>query len=203
MAGEMRRTRRITEQVINKGIPVNVALERLVEAAQIVNGRYERREYLMTDVTAASSAMKEAVRVLEPHLRIEVAELREKVAIGTFKGCAQRMERDLSIALLKASGLSVVDAGVDLEPEALANLVDKEGVQAIILLAVTDEVGPHLKDVINHLSKRNLRDKVKVIISSRMIPEKACEEYGADICVKDALDCLKKLKQYLSVSSKP
>ncbi len=197
IVGDVRKARRIAEQVINRGLSVNLALQKLIEAMEIVDKRYERKEYFIVDVAAAASAMREAFRVLEPHLQVEPAGIKGKIVIGSLKGNPHGIGKDIVAATLRAAGFHVVNLGVNVPPEKFVESALKEDAEIIAVSITLGETVQYLGDLVNILREKGLKDKIKVIIGGRAVSEETCKEYGLDAYAKDAWDCVKKVKALL------
>ena len=197
IVGDVRKARRIAEQVVNRGLSTNMALQKLIEAMEIVDKRYERKEYFIVDVAAAASAMREAFRVLEPHLQVEPAGMKGKIVIGSLKGNKQGIGKDIVAATLRAAGFQVKNLGVNVEPEKFVESAIKEDAQIIAVSVTLDETVQYLGDLMKILKEKNLHGKIKVVVGGRAVSEKTCEEYGIDAYAKDAWDCVKKVKELL------
>ena len=201
IVGDVRKARRIAEQVINRGLSTNMALQKLIEAMEIVDKKYQRKEYFIVDVAAAASAMREAFRVLEPHLQVEPAGMKGKIVIGSLKGNKQGIGKDIVAATLRAAGFQVKNLGVNVEPEKFVESALKENAQIIAVSITLDETVQYLGDLMKILEEKGLKDKIKVVIGGRAVSEKTCEEYGIDAYAKDAWDCVKKVKGLLEKQS--
>ena len=197
IVGDVRKARRIAEQVVNRGLSTNMALQKLIEAMEIVDKRYERKEYFIVDVAAAASAMREAFRVLEPHLQVEPAGMKGKIVIGSLKGNKQGIGKDIVAATLRAAGFQVKNLGVNVEPEKFVESAIKEDAQIIAVSVTLDETVQYLEDLMKILKEKNLHGKIKVVVGGRAVSEKTCKEYGIDAYAKDAWDCVKKVKELL------
>ena len=198
VVGDVRKARKIAEQIVGRGLSANTALEKMTEAMNVVDKRYERREYFVVDVAAAASAMQEAFKVLEPHLQVEPAKVAGKVVIGSLKGNVQGIGKNIVAATLRAAGFQVVDLGVDVSPEAFVDTAVKEEAQIIAISILVDETVPFLKDVVALLQKRKLSKKIKIVVGGRAVSEQTLQEYGVHAYAKDAWDCVRKVKSLLS-----
>jgi len=198
VVGDVRKARKIAEQIVGRGLSVNTALEKMTEAMNVVDKRYERKEYFVVDVAAAASAMQEAFKVLEPHLQVEPAKVAGKVVIGSLKGNVQGIGKNIVAATLRAAGFQVVDLGVDVSPEAFVDMAVREGSQIIAISILVDETVPFLKDMVALLQKRQLSEKIKIVVGGRAVSEQTLQEYGVHAYAKDAWDCVRKVKSLLS-----
>jgi len=194
VAGNVQLAKKIAEQALEKGLPADLALEKMMEAMRVVDKKYEMKEYFTVDVAAAATAMREAFRVFEPHLKVKPAKIVGKVVIGSLKGNIQGLGKDIVAAALRSAGFHVVDLGVNVSPEAFVDSALKETAQVIAVSVSVDETVPFLRDVVELLRKRKLRGKVKTVIGGRAVSEKIRKEYGIDAYAKDAWDCVKKVR---------
>jgi len=198
VAGNVQLAKRIAERAVEGGLSADLALEKMMEAMRVVDKKYEMKEFFTVDVAAAATAMREAFRVFEPHLKIKPANIVGKVVIGSLKGNIQGLGKDIVAAALRSAGFQVADLGVNVSPETFVDSAVKEEAQVIAISVSVDETVPFLKDVIELLRKKKLRGKVKTVIGGRAVSEKTCKEYGIDAYAKDAWDCVKKVRILLS-----
>jgi len=122
-----------------------------------------------------------------------------KVVIGSLKGNSQGLGKDIVAATLRTAGFRVVDLGVDVSPERYAEAVVQEKAKIIAISISIGKTVPFLKDVVNHLKQRNLRNKIRIVIGGQAVSEQTCKEYGVDAYAKDAWDCVKKVKHLLKL----
>ena len=198
VAGNVQEAKKIAEKALAVGLPANLATEKLTEAMREVDKLYEQKEYFLVDVAAAASAMREAFKILEPHLETEPAKVSGKVVLGSLKGNVQGLGKDIVAATLKSAGFDVADLGVNVEPEKFVYAAIQEKAQIIAVSVTIDETVPFLKNIINNLQRRKLRGKIKTVIGGRAVSKQTCEEYGIDAYAKDAWDCVKKVRALLA-----
>ncbi len=198
VAGNAKGARRAAELTVEKEVPVSIAMDTLMKAMRIVDERYVRKEYFVIDVASSASAMKEAFKILEPHMKVEPAMAKGKIVIGSLKGNIQGLGKDMVAATLQSAGFQVVNLGVDVTPEEFVKVAAREKAQVIAISVSMEETLPHLTDVVDILKRQKLRDKVKVIIGGNAVSEQTCKEYGLDAYAVDAQDGLRKVKALLS-----
>jgi len=194
VAGDVQKARKLAERVLNERVSANDALEKMMDAMKAVDAKYMRKEYFMVDVAAASTAMREAFKVLEPHFEVKPVNLVGKVVIGSLKGNIQGLGKDIVAATLRAAGFQVVDLGVNVSPETFVTAVEREKAQVIAMSVSVDETVPFLKDVVDILNQKKLRGKIKTVAGGRAVSEKTCKQYGIDAYALDAWDCVKKVR---------
>lgn len=198
VAGDVQKARRIAERVISKGMSASAAVDKMTEAMRIVDKKYERKEYFTVDVAAASTAMREAFKVLESYLKVKPVSICGKVVIGSLKGNIQGLGKDIVAAALRSAGFQVVDLGVNVSPEAFVDSAVREKAEAIAISVSVNETVPYLKHIVDILRRKKLADSVKTIIGGRAVSEATCRVYGIDAYAKDAWDCVKKLRDLLN-----
>jgi len=170
----------------------------MMEAMRVVDKKYERREYFTVDVAAASTAMREAFRVLEPNLKVKTADTEGRVVIGSLKGNIQGLGKDIVAAALRSAGFHVIDLGVNVSPEAFVDSAIREKARVIAVSVSVNETVPYLKHLASLLRQKKLSSSVKTVIGGRAVSEKTCKEYGIDAYAKDAWDCVKKVRDLLN-----
>ena len=120
-----------------------------------------------------------------------------KVIIGSLKGNKQGLGKDIVVATLRAAGFQVVDLGVDVPPERFADAVVREKAQIIAISISVDETVLFLRDVVENIKQRKLRDKVRIVVGGQAVSEQTCKEYEVDSYARDAWDCVTKVKRLL------
>lgn len=195
--GDVKKTRKLTELLLNEGVPADNLLGVMLKAMHVVDDKYARKEYFVTDVAAAASAMKEAFKLLQPNLKVERAKMKGRIVIGSLKGNIQGLGKDIVAAALKSAGFEVVDLGVNVAPAAFVDSAVNEKADVIAVSISMGETVPFLKEINDTLRRRNLRNRIKIVIGGNAVSEKIREEYGVDAYAKDAWDCVKKVEALL------
>jgi len=198
VAGDVHKARKLAEKSMNEGVSATVALDKMMQAMRVVDKKYERKEYFTVDVAAASTAMREAFKVLEPYLKIKPVSVAGKIVIGSLKGNIQGLGKDIVAGALRSAGFDVVDLGVNVAPEVFVDAAVREKADVIAVSVSIDESLSYLKDVVDILNKRKLSGKVKTIIGGRAVNEEKRKQYGIDAYAADAWECVKKVRELLT-----
>ncbi|NIO38527.1 hypothetical protein GTO27_12645 [Candidatus Bathyarchaeota archaeon] len=199
VSGNVQKAKKIAGKAVCQGVSADAALEKMTEAMHVVDGKYEQKEYFIVDVASSASAMREAFKIVRPHLQMKSIDMAGKIVMGSLKGNIQSIGKDIVTATLRAAGFQVVDLGVDVSPDAFADAVIQEEPQIVGISVSVDETVPFLEGVVDRLQQQNLRDKVKIVIGGPAVSEKIRKKYGADAYAKDAWDCVKKAKLLLDI----
>jgi len=197
VAGNVQKARKLAERVVDEGMSASVALEKMMEAMRAVDKKYIMKEYFTVDVAAASTAMREAVNVLAPYLKVRPANVMGKIVIGSLKGNIQGLGKDIVAATLRSAGFLVTDLGVNVSPEAFVDSAVQEKAQIIAISVSVNETVPFLKQVVDLLRERKLSSQIKTVIGGRAVSEQTCREYGVDAYAKDAWEAVEKVKGLL------
>jgi len=122
-----------------------------------------------------------------------------KVILGSLRGNMQGLGKDIVAATLRAAEFQVVDLGVNVSPERFVDAVVREKAWIIGISISLNETVPFLRDVVNNLKQRKLRDKVRIVIGGQAVSEQTCKEYEVDAYARDAWDCVKKVRRLLKL----
>ncbi len=195
--GKVKRAKAIAEQIVAEGLSIDRAVDTLLKAMKFVDQLYEKKEYFVVEVASAASAMREAFKVFEPNLKVELTMAKGKVVIGSLKGNVQGLGKDIVAATLRAAGFHVVNLGVDVTPEKFVKTAIRENAQIIGISISMEETIPYLKDVVDLLKKENLRDTIKIIIGGNAVSEGTRADYGIDAYASNAQESVKKVEALL------
>jgi dimethylamine corrinoid protein len=179
-------------------VSADTIMESMLKTMRVLDDKRTRKDYFAMDVAAATSAVTEGFKLLQSHLKVKVAKMKAKIVIGSLKGNVQGLGKDIVAAALKSAGFEVVDLGVDVPPSAFVDTAVRKKADVIAVSISTQKTIPFLKEIIEALRRRNLRDKLKIVIGGNAVSEKTREEYGIDAYAKDASDCVKKVDALLT-----
>ena len=114
----------LTQQALDEGVgPQQVLNDGLVAGMGVIGKRFKANEVYIPEVLIAARAMKSAMEVLEPKLTEAGVEPIGKALIGTVQGDLHDIGKNLVIMMLKGNGFEVIDAGVDVSPDAFVEKV--------------------------------------------------------------------------------
>ena len=151
-----------------------------------VGARFKRNEVFVPEVLVAARAMNAGMAILEPRL-VEIGnEPVGRAVIGTVKGDLHDIGKNLVAMMLKGAGFEVCDLGVDVEPEAYLAKAEEIGADIIGMSALLTTTMPGMKNLIDLLEEKGLRDKSIVMIGGAPVNESFAQEIGADYYTPDA-----------------
>ncbi len=194
---EVRRTaRKILETGVN---PVDV-LEVLNEGMREVGNRYERGEYFLSELIMAGVLASEVTEILKPSLAKTGLKSNGKIVVGTVKGDIHDIGKNILIMMLSAAGFEVVDLGVDVSAEKFVEAIEREEANVLGISALLTSTMENLRDVIEAIHRKGLRDKIKIIVGGRPLTKEFADEIGADSYAKNAVGAVRMVKELIEAS---
>ncbi|MCR1899707.1 corrinoid protein [Irregularibacter muris] len=170
----------------------------LVKGMDRVGQLFEEQEYFLPEVLTCSDTLNIGLDILKPHLASDKIDNPVKVVIGVVEGDTHDIGKNLVKIMMEAAGFEVYDLGRDVP---LNDFVDKaEEVKANFIcmstLMTTTMIG--MKNVIDMLKEKNIRNKYKVMIGGGPISQKFADEIGADEYTVDANEAVKRIKSIVA-----
>jgi methanogenic corrinoid protein MtbC1 len=150
---------------------------------------YESGEYFVSQLMFASEILNEVMELLEPvMLKSGAGDGHGVVVIGTVAGDVHDIGKNIVGTLLKGSGYKVVDLGVDVPTEAFLDAVTAHKPKVLGMSALLSFTYPAMKEVVDCLVEKGLRDGVKVVIGGAPCNEEVRLYAGADLWAPTAMD---------------
>ncbi|MCD6530615.1 corrinoid protein [Candidatus Bathyarchaeota archaeon] len=199
--GDVEEVKRKVDEVLDSGVNPLDVVNALSEALEEVGRKYENREYFLSDLIMAGVLATEVTKTLEPYLVKTERKSLGKVVVGTVKGDIHDIGKNIVIMMLYANGFEVLDLGVDVPAEKFAEVVKKENPQVLGLSALLTSTIHEMRNVIETLKKKGVRDRVKVIVGGRPVTREFAEEIGADGYGRDAVEAVKEVKRLLGMEA--
>jgi trimethylamine corrinoid protein len=164
-----------------------------------VGEKFSAKEYYLAELVYSAEIFKNLMIKLEPSL-IKGGQITYlgKVVIGTAKTDIHDLGKNLVASLLRAEGFEVIDLGVDVPPDRFVEAIMKEQPEVVGLSGLLTIAIEEMKNTIEAIKEKGLRDEVKIIIGGGPINEKVRDHVGADAFGKDAGDAIRKIKAFVS-----
>jgi corrinoid protein of di/trimethylamine methyltransferase len=152
---------------------------------------FEEEEYFIPELLMCSDAMYAGLDILKPHIKSDTAAEKHKVVIGVVEGDTHDIGKNLVKMMLESSGFDVVDLGRDVPParfveEAIAVEADIIGLSTLM----TTTMGG-MKSVIELLTEKGVREKVKVMVGGGPISQSFSDKIGAYGYSRNAADAVR------------
>jgi len=152
----------------------------------VVGGRFGRGEIYVAEMLLSARAMQHALEIVEPLLADSAGVGRGTVVIGTVKGDVHNIGKNIVSIMLKGSGFTVHDLGVDVPAERFVAAVEEHKPDIVGMSALLTVTMPAMKTVIEALEAAGLRDRVKVLVGGAPVTEEFAQSIGADGYGRDA-----------------
>jgi Predicted cobalamin binding protein len=194
--GRAKNVKALVQQALDEGLDAKTILdEGLLSGMMTVGGKFKRNEVFVPEVLVAARAMNAGMAILEPKL-VEIGnEPVGKAVIGTVKGDLHDIGKNLVAMMLKGAGFEVCDLGVDVEPEVYIAKAEEIGADIIGMSALLTTTMPNMKDLVDLLQEKGLRDKYIVMIGGAPVNETFAQEIGADFYTPDAASAAETAKE--------
>ena len=180
--GDAATAEKLTRQALAEGTSAaSILRQALIPGMDKVGKLMQDEEYYIPEVLLSARAMKTASDILKP--LIQAAGEQEslgRVVIGTVRGDLHDIGKNLVVMMLEGAGFEVVDLGINISPEQFVDkaVESKADIIGLSALLTTTMVG--MRDVVETLKKRGLRDKIKVMIGGAPVTKRFADEIGAD-----------------------
>ncbi len=198
--GEPEQAAELAQKALADGFePITIIDEGLVPGMSIVGEKFECGDYFLPNLIFSANGMQEAMKILEPELRIRQQEIRTagKVVIGTVRGDIHEIGKSLVATMLSANGFQVFDMGVDVPIDDMIAKVKETGADMVGLSALLTTTMNVQAEVIDALKKAGLRERVKVMVGGAPVTRSWAEEIGADGYAEDAIGAVELAKKLM------
>jgi uroporphyrinogen decarboxylase len=158
-----------------------------------VSKKYKIKGMYLDDIIKSAGAFEVGIQSLG--LSDEPKEPEKKIVLGVMGG-PWTIGTNIVSANLKANGYEVINAGSDVSPEKIAQVVKESNAKilasAIYLMQSKDQV----EKLENELWKLGVRHKIRTILSGPAASPAMAAKYNVDAYVKDVNELMKIVKEY-------
>ncbi len=146
----------------------------------IVGKLFESGEYFVGDLIYAGELMTEAVDILKPALAGQASETVGTVILCTVEGDLHDIGKNIVRSILEASGIAVVDLGIDTPPEKIVETMKEQDIHVVLLSGVLTLALDSMKKTIDVITEAGLRQTTKIMVGGNPVTEEAMKITGAD-----------------------
>ena len=161
--------------------------EAMIPAMNRVGELWRQEEYFLPEVLRSANTMKLGMEALAPYLVSVEYGKSIQVAIGTVKGDAHDIGKNLVAIMLKSAGYQVENLGVDVAPERFLEAAEK-GARVIGLSSMLTTTIAQMESVIARFDKSGLRKEVTLIVGGAPVTREFAAKIGADHYGRDAVE---------------
>jgi corrinoid protein of di/trimethylamine methyltransferase len=187
------------QELLERGINAKEILNRgMLAAMEVIGGRFRDGTVFIPEVLLSARAMNAALAVLEPYLAKEKKDATGKILLGTVRGDLHDIGKNMVATMLRGVGFEVVDLGINIPVEEFVRKIEEQRPDILGMSALLTTTMPEMKKVIDALTARGLREKVRVMVGGAPVNAKFAADIGADGYGADAgssVDVARKLLQ--------
>ncbi|MHA2407228.1 MAG: corrinoid protein [Candidatus Ranarchaeia archaeon] len=177
--------------------PLEIVEKGLRRGLDAVGKKYEARDYFLSELLYAGILMSEALETLEPLFKLDEAEKKGIILIGTVRGDIHDIGKNIFCVLAKASGFEVLDLGVDVDPKTFIDKLHETGVDILGLSALLTTTRPEMKVIIDLLNQSQIRPRIKVLVGGNAVTKEFAKEIGADAAALNAVEGIELCKRWV------
>ena len=181
--------------------PLLILNQGLMASAEEAGKRFEQGEYYLPELMLTGRALKAAMEVIKPALLEQYSgdtnRAMGKILIATIQTDIHDLGKNMVASMLMASGFDVTDMGVDVPLKSIIDKAEEIGADIIALSALLTTSMPYMKDLIEILKARNLRQKYIVIVGGASVTKEWASSIGADGTAGNAIDAIKLVRSLL------
>jgi 5-methyltetrahydrofolate--homocysteine methyltransferase len=181
----------LTRAALDRETPaLEVMDDGLIAGMAVVGIKFRENFIYVPEVLACARAMKAGMAHIEPILSASGIEPVGTVVMGTVKGDLHDIGKNLCIMMLRGSGFTVVDLGVDTSPDDFIEAVEEHRPELVGMSALLTTTMPNMGKTIDAFSDEGLRDTVKFMVGGAPVTQEFADDMGADGYGKDAVACV-------------
>jgi corrinoid protein of di/trimethylamine methyltransferase len=171
----------VTQEAIAANVdPQTLLTDYMIPAMDEVGARFESNECFVPELLISARAMKAALEAIRPLLLGQAVEPAGRVVVATVQGDLHDIGKNLVATMLEGGGFQIVDAGIDVSPDKLAEAVHMHQPQIVALSALLTTTLPSMRRMVDRLVQEGLRERVKVMIGGAPVTQDFADEIGAD-----------------------
>ncbi|MFV0502948.1 MAG: corrinoid protein [Lachnospirales bacterium] len=195
--GNMPEVVRLCNELVEEGASAKEILDSLLSGMSIIGGKFKNNEVFVPEVLIAARAMNGGLEVIRPLLEQQGVEPIGKVVIGTVKGDLHDIGKNLVKMMMVGAGFEVIDIGIDVPVEKYIQAIEDNDTDILCMSALLTTTMPVMKQVIDAINEKGLRDKVKIMVGGAPVTQKFSDEIGADLYTPDAATAASEAKKLI------
>ena len=190
----------LTNQLLELGVEAKTILDLgLLPGMDVVGVRFRDNIIFVPQVLISARAMKSSLAILEPLLSKADLKGNGTIIIGTVKGDIHDIGKNIVSMMLRSSGFTVIDLGIDTKVEKFLEAVQKENADMVGRSALLTTTRGYMKVVIDKIKEEKIA--VKTMVGGAPISKAFAMEVGADGYAKNATDEVKLAKQLIGIET--
>ena len=176
--------------------PMNLVRE-LQEGMNLIGERFNTGQYFLSELLMSSDLFTKAMDIIDPKLAGSARDFIGKIVIGTPKGDIHDIGKNIFCVVAKGMGFEIHDLGVDVPADRFVEAVEEVKPRILGFSALLTTAFEPMKQVMDQLEAKGLRDALKVIVGGGVVTETVQKYIGADGHTTDAMDGLNQCKRFI------
>lgn len=174
------------------------AMEACRKGMDIIGSRFETGEYFVSDLIYAGDIMKEAANILKDALvEGESGGHKGRMILCTVKGDLHDIGKNIVGAMLTASGIDILDLGIDTPTDKIVETAKAENINIIGLSGVLTLAIDSMKNTVEAFKAAGMRERVHIIIGGNPTNDVICKLTGADAWAINPADGVRICQKWL------
>jgi len=186
--GKSQEVRSLTQKLLGENVSADVIItEGVIAGLEALGKKFEKFEAFVPELITAGLAAQEALKVLRPKMTQKALYSHMgTVVIGTVEGDVHDVGKNIVAMMLEGGGFKVIDLGVDVPPDKFIKEAKYHEADILALSALYSPTRLAMKDTIQALIDKGMRDNIKVMLGGAPIDQDFCDLIGGDGYAPDA-----------------
>jgi dimethylamine corrinoid protein len=190
---------KLVREALKQGLePIEILENGLIAGMKEVGQLFARKEYYVPEVLLASESFYVGFNIINPMIKKTSHQPKARIVMGVVEGDIHDIGKNIIKVMLEASGFEVIDLGRDTPISEFITAVEREKPKILALSSLMTTTMTHMKDVIQELNNRTLRDTVKVVVGGAPLNEEFAQKIGADGYGRDAAAAVKLIQKIIN-----
>ena len=186
--GDERGAPAAAQALLDQGVPPSAITAVMARVMERLGEEFHSLEIFVPDLLVAADAFDAVMQVIEPALLQARGgeKAKGKIVVGVVEGDIHTLGMNLVRVMLAADGFEVRDLGRDVKVNCFVEAAEEFGAEVIAMSALMTTTMERMKDVVQELAARGLRDKYRVMVGGAPVTQYFADEIGADGYAEDA-----------------
>lgn len=179
----------LVEESLQQGTdPLEMSDSILIPALEKVGRRFESKDFFLPQVMLSAEAAKIAFGRIKEALKGRETVSRGKIIMATVQGDIHDIGKNIVTMLLENHGFEVLDLGINVSPERIAEVAVADKVDSIGLSALMTTTMLEMGKTVEHLRGKGIT--CPVMVGGAAVTAEFAAEIGADAYGKNAVEAV-------------
>ncbi|MBW1750404.1 MAG: cobalamin-dependent protein [Deltaproteobacteria bacterium] len=189
----------VEQKLADNTDPISVVRE-LQEGMRIVGEKFNEGTYFLSELLMSADLFTRSMKMLEPKLVGITQDVIGKIVLGTPKGDIHDLGKNIFRDVAKAAGFEIHDLGIDVPVDKFVAKIEEVKPDIVGMSALITTGFETMKQIVDTLVEKGLRDQIKVIVGGGVITETVQTHVGADAHTTDALQGVAICKEFMGIA---